>query len=127
MYQMEWNMSVIKGLLEKRGIALSNSRVSGPRSRLLQQADVMLSKLSKFKSMSELDNEAVTQNWWSPKPNQDERRIVMRYAGMTVDDTSAYVPNTLEAITNIITEYKAAIMETSDADWAAEEAKRKKK
>lgn len=35
MYQMEGNMSVIKGLLEKRGIALSNSRVSGPRSRLL--------------------------------------------------------------------------------------------
>lgn len=120
-------MSVIKGLLEKRGITLSNGRVSGPRARLLQQADVMLNKLKAMKTVAELDSETTTQNWWSPKANQDERRIVMRYAGMTVDDTSAYVANTLEAITSTITEYKAAIMETSDADWADEEAKRKKK
>ena len=120
-------MSVIKALLEKRGIVVSNSRVSGPRSRLLQQADSMLSKLSKFKSASELDSQTTSQNWWSPMPHQDQRRIIMRYAGMTVDDTSTYVANTLEAVTATIKAYKQAIEESTDADWADEDAKRKKK
>ena len=120
-------MSVMKGFLEKRGINLSNSRVSGPRARLLQQADAMLAKLKAMKTAAELDSETTTQNWWSPKANQDERRIVMRYGGMIVDDTSTYVANTLDAITKTITEYKAAIGETTDADWADEEQRRKKK
>lgn len=101
--------------------------MSGPRARLLQQADAMLAKLKAMKTAAELDSETTTQNWWSPKANQDERRIVMRYGGMIVDDTSTYVANTLDAITKTITEYKAAIGETTDADWADEEQRRKKK
>jgi hypothetical protein len=53
---MEKQMSVMKGFLEKRGINLSNSRVSGPRARLLQQADAMLAKLKAMKTPAELDS-----------------------------------------------------------------------
>jgi hypothetical protein len=93
----------------------------------LQQADAMIAKLGMIKSASELDSKTTSQNWWSPMPHQDQRRIIMRYAGMTVDGTSTYVANTLEAVTATIKTYRQAIEETTDVDWADEEAKRKKK
>jgi hypothetical protein len=120
-------MSVIKDLLEERGIVVTNSRVSGPRARLLQQANAMIAKLSDFTEPTQLDSKTTSQNWWSPMPHQDKRRIIMRYAGMTVDETSTYVDNTLEAVMNTIAIYKLAIEKTTDADWADEELKRKKK
>lgn len=120
-------MSVIRDLLEGHGIVVTSSRVSGPRARLLQQADAMITKLTAFKTVSDLNSKTTSQNWWSPTPHHDQRRIIMRYAGMTVDDTSTFVNNTLEAVMDTITIYKQAIEKTTDADWADEEAKRKKK
>ncbi len=120
-------MSIIKNLLEERGVVVTNSRVSGPRARLLQQANAMIAKLSELTKPSQLDSKTTSQNWWSPMPHQDKRRIIMRYAGMTVDDTSTYVDNTLEAVMDTVAIYKQAIEKTTDADWADEELKRKKK
>ena len=51
----------------------------------------------------------------------------MRYGGKVVDNTAAYVDNTLKAVTEHVEVLKKIIEESDDATWAAEEEKRSKK
>ena len=51
----------------------------------------------------------------------------MRYGGKVVDNTAAYVDNTLKAVTEHVELLKKIIEESDDATWAEEEVKRSKK
>ena len=118
-------MEKLKKLIEQRGYVVTDSRAMGARSRVLQQASSMLEKLGKMTSASDMDSETTTQNWWAPKPREDERRVVVRYSNMVVPDTGIYVRNTLEAVTKAIQDIREAVEETTEADWQVEEDRRK--
>lgn len=127
-------MKTLQEVLESKGFVLTESRSLTPRGRALQQAKAMLRKLDGMKSVDELNSDSTTQNWWSPQPNEDQRRIAIRYGGATVTRTGTFVENTLEAVRDGINRMREAIEETSEEMWHEiqkqrdeEQAKRKKK
>ena len=119
-------MPTLEELKKKYNIESSTGPQSGPRAKLLAQADRMLAELAKYKAEDELDG-TTTQYWWAPQAVNGKRRISMRYGGKVVDNTAAYVDNTLKAVTEHIETLKKIIEESDDATWAEEEAKRSKK
>ena len=119
-------MPTLEELLKKHNIVVSDNPSSGPRAKLLAQADRMLKELNKYKAEDELDGENA-QFWWSPQSVNGKRKVVMRYGGKVVEDTGVYVDNTLAAVKEMIEAYKAVITDSDDATWASEEARRKKK
>ena len=127
-------MKTIQEALKSKGLNITESRSVTPRARALQQASAMLRKIDAMKSVTELNSESTTQNWWSPQPVEDQRRIAIRYGGATVPNTGTFVDNTLESVRATIVLMKEAIEETTDEEWNniqrlrdEEQAKRKKK
>jgi len=124
----------IKDMIEALGYTVTDTRSVTPKARVLQQGKTMLRKISAMKSVDELNSETSNQNWWMPQPNEDQRRVVMRYGGMTVPETSVFVDNTLAAVTKTLNDFVSVIERSTDAHWNAiqqqrdeEQAKRKKK
>lgn len=56
-------MSRILELLRAEGLKLEGAKSSGPKARVLRQADAMLTKLSKMESPDEMDSKSSNQNW----------------------------------------------------------------
>ena len=119
-------MSKILELLRAEGLKLDGSKSSGPRAKVLAQADSMLEKLEKMSSPDEMNSKTSNQNWWAPKSKGNKRVVTMRYGGRMVAGASETVENTIEAVVNVITMMRRAIENTSDSDWANEEEKRRK-
>lgn len=119
---MQW----LQDLMRAEGLVPSDSPNAGLRSKLLQQADRMLQVLDKYKAEDELDG-SVSKYWWSPQSVDGQRRIVMRYAGKAVEGSAVYVNNTLDDVRDAITKMRRAIENSTDASWATEEERRKKK
>ncbi len=119
-------MPTLEELLKKHDITVSDNPSSGPRAKLMAQAERMLNQLNKYKAEDELDGDNA-QFWWSPQSVDGKRRVVMRYGGKIVEGTGVYVDNTLAAVKKMIETYKAVITDSDDATWADEEARRKKK
>lgn len=116
----------IKAMIEAKGYIVSESRSATARMRLLEQASTMLEKLAKMKTADDMNTAGTNQNWWSPQPREDQRRVTMRYGGAVVPDTGIYVPNNLAAVTKAIKDFKDIIEQTTDADWVAEEERRER-
>lgn len=119
-------MPTLEELLKKHNIKTEDNPLSGPRAKLLAQADRMLDMLAKYQTEAELDGQS-TQYWWAPQSVNGKRRVVMRYGSKVVDGVSLYVDNTLPAVTKAVTDFKSVIVDSDDATWAAEEARRAKK
>lgn len=119
---MQW----LQDLMRAEGLVPSDSPNAGLRSKLLQQADRMLQVLDKYKAEDELDG-SVSKYWWSPQSVDGQRRIVMRYAGKAVEGSAVYVNNTLDDVRDAIAKMRRAIENSTDAAWATEEERRKKK
>jgi hypothetical protein len=119
-------MPTLEELLKKHKIVVSDSASSGPRSKLLAQADRMLKQLNSYKAEDELDGNS-SQYWWSPQSVDGKRRVAMRYGGKIVENTGVYVDNTLPAVKAIVEAYKNVILDSDDATWADEEERRRKK
>jgi hypothetical protein len=119
---MQW----LQDLLREEGLVPSDSPNAGLRSKLLQQADRMLQVLHTYKTEQALDG-AVSKYWWSPQSVDGQRRIVMRYAGKAVEGSAVYVNNTLDDVRDAITKMRRAVEKSTDAAWAAEEERRRKK
>lgn len=119
-------MSKILELLRAEGLKLDGSKSSGPRAKVLAQADSMLEKLEKMSSPDEMNSKTSNQNWWAPKSKGNKRVVTMRYGGRMVAGASETVENTIEAVADVIKKMRKAIENTSDSDWANEEEKRKK-
>lgn len=119
-------MPTLEELLKKHNIKPEENPQSGPRAKLLAQADRMLGLLASYKTEAELDGES-TQYWWTPQSVNGRRRVVMRYSSKVVDGTSVYADNTLAAVTQAVAAYKALIVDSDDETWAREEARRAKK
>jgi hypothetical protein len=122
----EDEMPTLQELLKKHNIKVEDNPSSGPRAKLLAQADRMLSELAKYKTEQELDGDT-TQYWWAPQSVSGKRRVSMRYGGKVVEDTAVYADNTLEAVKKAVEDFKAVIVDSDDETWAAEEERRKKK
>lgn len=119
-------MPSLQELMKKYDIKPESSPASGPRGKLLYQADRMLAELDKYKTEKEL-NGPNTQYWWAPKSVNGKRRVTMRYGGKVVEDVTVYADNTLDSVRATVTKFKALIEESNDETWADEEARRKKK
>lgn len=119
---MDW----LQDLMRDEGLSPSESPNAGLRSKLLVQADRMLRILDKYKAEDELDGDT-SKYWWSPQSVGGQRRIVMRYSGKAVEGSAVYANNTLADVRDTITKMRRAIEKSKDADWAAEEERRKKK
>jgi hypothetical protein len=119
---MDW----LQDLMREEGLDPQNSPNAGLRSKLLSQADRMLSVLSKYKGDDELDGSG-SKFWWAPQSVDGQRRIVMRSGSKTVDGSSIYVDNNISTVKAGIERMRKAIERSKDQQWAAEEERRKKK
>lgn len=119
-------MPTLQELLKKHDIKVEDNPSSGPRAKLLNQADRMLLELAKYKTEQDLDSDS-TQFWWAPQSVNGKRRVTMRYGGKVIEGVAVYADNTLEAVKAAIEGFKAVISDSDDATWADEEARRKKK
>jgi hypothetical protein len=119
-------MPTLDELFKKYNIDASVNPQSGPRSKLLSQANRMLSELSKYKTEQELDG-VTTQYWWAPQSVDGKRRVSARYSGKVVEGMASYPKNTLAEVKAAIEMFRNLIEESDDATWAHEEERRKKK
>jgi|TARA_R110002012_G_scaffold321177_1_gene547909 hypothetical protein len=119
-------MPTIEELLKKHNITPEGNPASGPRAKLLAQADRMLNQLSKYKTEQELDGPN-TQYWWSPQSVNGKRRVSVRYGGKVVQKLGMYADNTLADVRAKVELFKKLIEESDDETWADEEERRKKK
>lgn len=113
-------------LMRKYNIEPATTQTSGPRSKLLGQADRMLTELAKYKAEDELDGEN-TRFWWAPQSVNGKRRVTVRYGGKVVEGLSVSVDNTLPSVRAAVETFKSLIDDSTDETWAAEEERRKKK
>lgn len=118
---MQW----LQDLMREEGLSPSESPNAGLRSKLLAQATKMLEVLDKYKAEDELDGD-ISKYWWSPQSVDGQRRVVMRHAGKAVEGSAVYTRNTLADVRATIEKMRRAIERSKDADWADEEARRKK-
>jgi hypothetical protein len=119
-------MPTLEELLKKHNIKVEDNPSSGPKAKLLAQADRMLTELKKYKTEQELDGDS-TQYWWAPQSVNGKRRVSLRYGGKVVEGAAMYADNTLDAVKAAVEAFKAVVADSDDATWAAEEARRKKK
>mgnify|MGYP001000330602 CR=1 FL=1 len=115
----------LEELIKEFGIEPVSTQTSGPRARLLAQADRMLAELDKYKGEDELDGDT-TRFWWAPKSVYGKRRISVRYGGKVVPGLSTTVDNTLPSVRASIETFRQLIEKSTDDTWAAEEERRKK-
>lgn len=119
-------MPSLQDLMKKHNIKPEDSPASGPRAKLLYQADRMLTELDKYKTEQELDGPN-TQYWWAPKSVNGKRRVSARYGGKVVEDLAVYADNTLADVRAKVELFKKLIEDSDDETWADEEVRRKKK
>tara|TARA_R110000851_G_scaffold320131_1_gene484832 strand:+ start:48 stop:407 length:360 start_codon:yes stop_codon:yes gene_type:complete len=119
-------MASLEELKKKHEIKSEDSPASGPRAKLLYQADRMLAELGKYKTEQELDGPN-TQYWWAPKSVNGKRRVSARYGGKVVEGLAMYSDNTLDGVRAVVKKFKALIEDSDDDTWADEEARRQKK
>ena len=113
-------------LFEKHNIITNVGPQSSPRAKLLAQAGKMLDMLNKYEDESDLNSKS-TQYWWAPQTNEGQRPVSMRYGARDVEGTSAYVENSLAAVTAHIKVLRQVVEESDDATWEPEEQRRTKK
>jgi hypothetical protein len=116
----------LEELMKKYNIEPATVQTSGPRAKLLAQADRMLDTLAKYKAEDELDGDTTTY-WWSPQSVYGKRRISARYGGKVVLGLSVLADNTLPSVRENIETIRKLIDDSTDETWAAEEERRKKK
>jgi len=112
-------MPTLGELHEKHNISANVGPQSSPRAKLLAQADKMLDMLTKYEDESDLNGKS-TQYWWAPQTNEGQRRVSMRYGARNVEGTSAYVENSLAAVTAHIKVLRQVVEESDDATWEPE-------
>ena len=118
-------MSRILELLRAEGLSLDDAKTKGPKSKVIAQADAMLTKLSRMTSADDMNSNASNQNWWAIKSTGEKRKITMRYGGRVVDGATEVVENSVDAVRDVIRAMRRAVEKTTDIDWADEEKKRK--
>jgi hypothetical protein len=112
-------------LMKEFGIEPVTTQTSGPRAKLLTQADRMLTELAKYKAEDELDGDN-TRFWWAPQSVNGKRRVTVRYTGKIVEGLSVLADNTLPSVREKVEMFKKLIEKSTDETWAHEEERRKK-
>lgn len=118
-------MPTLDELLNKHEITTVENPGNGPRAKLLNQADRMLSAIAKYKDVSELNSDNA-KFWWAPQAVNGKRKITAKYGGRAVDGLSTYVDDSIDAVTEMLKKFRAVIVDSDDNTWAKEEEKRKK-
>ncbi|WP_157132342.1 hypothetical protein [Roseobacter sp. AzwK-3b] len=116
----------LEELIKEFGIEPASTQTSGPRAKLLAQADRMLTELDKYKGEDELDGDT-TRFWWAPQSVYGKRRVSARYGGKVVEGLTTTTDNTLASVRSTIETLRKLIEKSTDDTWAAEEERRKKK
>jgi hypothetical protein len=123
---LEDQMPTLEELMKQFNVNADANPQSGPRGKLLGQANRMLSVLSKYKTEQELDGDNA-QYWWAPQSVNGKRRVSMRYGGKVVENVAIYADNTLDGVKAALETFKKMIEASDDNTWAHEEERRKKK
>lgn len=100
------------------------------KQKILHAAERQLKELSRYRSADDLDYRARGSNsrwWWSPRPTEGRRTIKIYVQGILLegDSTGVVVDDTLDAVREEIERIRAYIESTSEADWEAEEQRRR--
>lgn len=119
-------MPTLEELLKKHGITPAENPNTGPRAKLLTQADRMLKEIGEYKDASELDSPNA-KFWWAPQAVNGKRKVTAKYGGRAVEGMATYVDDTLGAVEGVLKSFKAVIEDSDDDTWAGEEEKRRKK
>jgi hypothetical protein len=119
-------MPSLEDLLKKHGVKSMDNPSTGPRAKLMNQVDKMLTEIGQYENASEMDG-VNTKFWWAPQSVNGKRKITARYGGRAVDGMSTYTDNTLKAVKAELEKFRAVIEESDDETWAKEEEKRKAK
>ncbi|WP_213686354.1 hypothetical protein [Roseicyclus sp.] len=117
-------MPTLEELLKKHGVTPMDNPSSGPRAKLLSQADRMIKEIGNYEHAGDMNAENA-KFWWAPQAVNGKRKLTAKYGGRAVDGMSTYVDDSLDAVKAMLNSYKAIIEDSDDATWAAEEDKRK--
>lgn len=117
-------MPTLEELLKKHGVTPMENPSSGPRAKLLSQAERMVKEISSYKTAGDMNAENA-KFWWAPQAVNGKRKITAKYGGRAVDGMSTYVDDSLDAVKAMLNTYKSIIHDSDDATWAPEENKRK--
>ena len=119
-------MPSLDELLKKHGVKTMENPSTGPRAKLLNQANKMLAEINEYENASEMDG-VNAKFWWAPQSVNSKRKVTARYGGRAVDGLSTYVDDTLKAVKAELEKFHAVIEDSDDATWEREEEKRKTK
>jgi hypothetical protein len=119
-------MPTLDELLKKHGVKTMENPTSGPRAKLMYQADKMIAEIAEYENASEMNGENA-KFWWAPQSVNGKRKVTARYGGRAVDGLSTYVDDTLSAVKAELEKFRAVIEDSDDDTWAHEEAKRQSK
>lgn len=117
-------MPTLEELLKKHGVKTVDNPSTGPRAKLLNQANKMLKEIGSYKEASEMNGENA-KFWWAPQSVNGKRKVTARYGGRAVDGMSTYVDDNLKAVKDMIASFRSVIEDSDDETWAKEEEKRK--
>jgi acetoin utilization deacetylase AcuC-like enzyme len=120
--KMDW----LHELMRAEGLEPQEAPSADLRSKLLAQADKMLAELEKYKTEAELDGNG-SKYWWSAQSVEGQRRVVMRINSKSIARSSIYVDNTLNAVKDAVRRMRNTVERSKKEQWAAEEARLKKK
>lgn len=118
-------MNFFQEKMKSEGFEIKTSSNKTPRDKAKYQAEVMLEKLAKIKSVNALSYEGSAPTWWGGKPTAAGKRgIQVYYGGKRVDGTYCEVDNTVEAITQYIASAYEVLSEAPDSFFEEEEKRR---
>ena len=119
-------MPTLEELLKKHGVTPMENPSSGPRAKLLNQVNRMLTEIENYEDAGDM-NADNAKFWWAPQSVNNKRKVTARYGGRAVDGLSTYVDDTLKAVKAELEKFHAVIEDSDDATWEREEEKRKTK
>ena len=118
-------MNFIQEYMKEQGYELKSSSGKTPKDKVLYQAEVMLDKLGKIKSVNGLNYEGSAPTWWGGKALANGKRNVQAYyGGKRVEGTAFEVENTVEDIAAYIGHLHAAFEKAPDSFFEEEEKRR---
>ena len=116
-------MPTLEELLKKHGVTPMENPSSGPRAKLLNQVNRMLTEIENYEDAGDM-NADNAKFWWAPQSVNGKRKVTAKYGGRAVDNLSTYVDDSVSAVKSMLQSYRAIIEDSDDATWASEEEKR---
>lgn len=118
-------MNFFQEQMKAKGYEIKTSSNKTPRDKAKYQAEVMLEKLTKIKSVNALNYDGSAPTWWAGKPTAAGKRgVQVYYGGKRVEGTYTEVENTVEAVTQYVADAYELLDKAPEEFYEAEEKRR---